>query len=224
MQPVKQADVLSGDPGDSAGNPTEGQLFRSQLGNDWASLSPNIQARFEHDPPVGTIVRYRGIMQEIRCTRWGKLLARFVQHTGALMPYEGEDVPVDIEVWTQRNEPDVFKRRTYHLPGRKPFVFRSRMRLEKDNKLAEYVGGGFGMFITVAVSETHLQFTDDGYFFQIGPIRIPIPRVLAPGDVYLLHEDLGPATFRITIDIRHPWYGALYFQRGTFEHSSTSNP
>jgi hypothetical protein len=27
---------------DGSGNPTEGQLFRSQLGADWALLSPNI--------------------------------------------------------------------------------------------------------------------------------------------------------------------------------------
>ena len=216
---MKKEHVLPESSPDSAGNPTEGQLFRSQLGDDWRRLSPHIQSRFEHDPPVGTIVRYRGIMQEIRCSRIGKLLARFVQHTGALMPYEGREVPVDIEVWTRPNEPDVFKRRIYHLLGRKPFEFRSRMRLENNDKLVEYVGGGFGMFITVSVKETHLQFTDDGYFFQIGAIRLPVPRVLSPGAVYLLHEDLGPAAFRITIDIRHPWFGALYFQRGTFEHS-----
>lgn len=220
---MKQDYILPNESDGSAGNPTEGQLFRSQLGADWASLSPNIQARFEHDPPLGTVVRYRGIMEEIRCTWLGKIFARFVQHTGALMPYEGKEVPVDIEVWTQQNEPDVFKKRTYYLPNRKPFIFRSRMRLEKTNKLVEYVGGGLGMFITVQVSERHLQFTDDGYFFHVGPIRIPIPRVLSIGDIYLLHEDLGPTTFRITIDIRHPWYGTLYFQRGTFEHSGSAD-
>lgn len=200
------------------GNPTEGQLFRSQLGADWALLSPNIQARFEHDPPIGTVVRYRGIMEVVQCSRWGKILAWFVQHTGALMPYEGESVPCDIEVWTQREKSDVFKKRTYHLSNRKPFVFQSRMRLDNNKKLVEFVGGGFAMFITVQEHNGNLKFTDDGYFLQIGALRLPIPRVLSPGQVYLLHENIGPTSFRITIDIRHPWYGPLYYQRGTFEH------
>jgi len=220
---MKQDYIPPNEISGGGGNPTEGQLFRSQLGTDWALLSPNIQARFEHDPPVGTVVRYKGTMEVIRCTWVGKLIARLVQHTGALMPYDGEEVPVDIEVWTERSAPDVFKRRTYYLPDRRPFIFRSRMRLDGNKKLIEYVGGGFGMFITVQVNDRHLEFTDSGYFLQIDSIRIPIPRVLSPGDVYLLHEDMGPTTFRITIDIRHPWYGALFFQRGTFEHAASAD-
>jgi len=45
------------------------------------------------------------------------------------------------------------------------------------NKPVEFVGGGFAMYITVQEHDANLKFTDDGYFFQIGTVRLPIPRV-----------------------------------------------
>lgn len=158
-------------------------------------------------------------MSRIECSWIGKVLARLVQHTGALMPYEGIDVPVDIDVWTELGEHAVFKKRTYLFEGRRPFVFRSKMTLDRRGDLVEFVGGGFGMRVRVHAEGGNLHFQDDGYFFAIAGFRVPIPLLFSPGRVYLRHEDRGPRAFRILIEIRHPLYGLLYFQEGLFEHA-----
>lgn len=198
--------------------PTEGQLFRAKLGAEWSRLAAHIQARFDHDPAPGETIRYEGVMTEVRCSPLGKLLAWLAWPTGALMPYEGTNVPVSIEVWTEQGHPDVFKRRVYHLPGRKPFVFRSRMRMEPDGEIIEYVGGGFGMCLQIYAQDGDLHFRDEGYFFQLGWLRIKLPMFLCPGRTSLCHADCGAEEFDVRIEIKHAWYGAMYVQHGHFWH------
>lgn len=198
--------------------PTEGQLFRDELGKGWESLAENIRRRFDHDPPPGQTVSYIGVMSRVECSWLGKALAWLVQHTGALMPLEGVDVPVEIAVWTEAENKAVFKRREYRFPGRKPFVFRSRMLRDKNGSLVEHVGGGFGMYIRVREVDRNLHFEDKGYFVEYFGVRLPIPRIFGPGTVRLRHEDVAADTFAITIEIVHPLFGPMYFQQGFFRH------
>lgn len=202
---------------------TEGALFRTQLGSDWGALSENIRLRFDHDPPGGTVVRYRGVMTRVECSAMGKLLGWLVQHTGALMPHEGTDVPVSIEVWTEPGCDAVFKSRQYHFKDRKPFIFKSRMQLDSCGNLAEHVGGGFGMYLRVHALEGNLHFKDEGYFLDILGLKIPVPGLLSPGRVLLKHEDISKDEFAITIEIFHPWFGLLFFQKGQFRHDQPSS-
>ena len=204
----------------SAPRPTEGRLFRDELGPAWDALHENIRKRFDHDPPPGQAVNYSGIMSRIECSRAGKMLAWFVQYTGALMPLEGAGVPVDITVWTEPGSQAVHKRRAYHFPDRKPFVFQSRMLRDHRGHLVEYVGGGFGMYLSVREAGCNLHFEDKGYFVKWLGLRMPIPRLLGPGKVRLRHEDIAADAFSITIEITHPLFGLMYFQQGTFQHAT----
>lgn len=199
--------------------PTEGQLFRDELGKSWESLAENIRKRFDHDPLPGQTVSYIGVMSRVECSWFGKALAWLVQHTGALMPMEGVDIPVEIAVWTEPGSKAVFKRREYIFPGRKPFVFRSQMLRDKKGRLVEHVGGGFGMYIRVREVDHNLHFEDDGYFVEHFGLRVPIPRIFGPGTVRLRHEDVAADEFAITIEIIHSLFGPMYFQRGLFRHA-----
>lgn len=198
--------------------PTEGQLFRDELGDGWESLAENIRKRFDHDPFPGETIRYSGTMSRVKCSRIGKLLAWFIQYTGALMTHEGNDIPVEISVWTEPGNKAVFKRREYQFPKIKPFVFRSRMLRDDRGRLVEHVGGGFGMYIRVRAVDHNLHFEDDGYFVEYFGLRLSIPGLLAPGRVRLRHEDIAVDEFAITIEIVHPFFGLMYYQQGNFRH------
>ncbi|MCC2637077.1 MAG: hypothetical protein K0Q68_796 [Moraxellaceae bacterium] len=200
---------------------SEGALFRKKLGDDWNSAPSHIQARFNQDLPPGTSVRYEGRMQ-VSATLPGKFLGWLMMRTGALMPYEGEDVPVFIEVWTDE-EKTVHKRRTYSFPGKPPFVFQSRMQLLDDGRIAEHVGGGLGMYVSLRCDSAGLHFTDAGYFMQVATIRLPLPSALGPGRVVLAHLDVGAEEFDVKIDISHPLFGKLFTQSGRFRHVSPSS-
>jgi hypothetical protein len=200
---------------------SEGALFKEQLGETWMVVPSNVRERFDHDPVPGSIVSYEGVMTRVTCTPLGKALGWLMQRTGALMPHEGKDVPVQIEVWTDARTQAVYKRRTYLFANRAPFVFRSRMERQADGRLAEHVGGGFGMYVLVSADRGGLRFDEGGYFFELCGIRVPIPRVLGPGKVVLMHADVSASEFEITIDIAHPWFGPLFSQVGRFRHANS---
>lgn len=196
----------------------EGHLFKAYLGDEWAKINPHIQRRFSQDPLPGAPICYHGIMTHVRCSLLGKLLAHAVQWTGALQPYRGNHVPVEIIVSARSDIDGVFKERIYRFEGRKPFRFNSYMTLHK-GKLLEFVGGGFGMSIHIEVKDGNLHFHDRGYFIGLGPLRIPLPYFLSPGDTYLLHENVGEQQFNIIIRIHHRLFGEMYYQEGVFTHA-----
>jgi hypothetical protein len=200
---------------------SEGALFRTQVGDAWFRAPENVRLRFDHDPKPGHVIRYVGRMTEVRCSAVGKLLGWMVQRTGALMPFEGDNVPVDIVVWSDSTGA-VHKRRSYHFQNRRAVVFRSRMVLDPDGRLAEHVGDGLGMYVKVSADGGGLQFTDDGYFLELATMRIGLPKWLSPGRVHLVHADVSADEFDIAIDITHPLFGRLYWQRGRFRHDGVS--
>ena len=54
--------------------PSEGELFKKILGPEWRLLHPDNQRRFDKNPAPGKPLRYEGALNELRASRFGKLL------------------------------------------------------------------------------------------------------------------------------------------------------
>jgi hypothetical protein len=199
-------------------HPSEGELFKKILGPAWTALHPDIQRRFDKNPLPGKPLFYTGTLTELTCSRLGRWLGRlsgpFIQ--GALIPYEDRDFPVDIQVYSKPGCPHIFKQRLYRLNGRKPIRFTSYMAESARGEVLEYVGMGLGMKLVLHVEDGNLHFTSDGYFWHIGPWRMPLPDVLTPGQTFLRHRNNGANAFDIRIEIRHKWFGTTFTQAGVF--------
>jgi hypothetical protein len=196
----------------------EGHLFKAYLGNEWSKIHPNIQKRFSQDPSYNRPISYSGAMSIVYCSIFGKILAYITKRTGALQPYKGIDVPVDIIVSAQSGIEGVFKQRTYYFRNKKPFHFNSHMVM-RDGKLLEFVGGGFGMNIDIEVRDGDLHFFDGGYFLNVGRMRIPLPDLFSPGKTHLIHKNIDDKSFEITININHRLFGKMFHQKGVFRHA-----
>ena len=133
-----------------------------------------------------------------------------------MIPYNDNDVPVEIEVYCKEGCPHIFKKRIYRLHDRKPIEFVSYMRESSKGEVLEYVGFGLGMKLIVFEKESNLHFRSDGYFWDLRLFRLPLPDFLSPGKTDLVHQDQGEDRFRIRIEIRHPLFGAMYTQAGEF--------
>ena len=197
---------------------SEGELFKHLLGSEWNNLHPDIQKRFEKNPSPGTPLKYTGLLEELSCSRWGKFIGHITKPfiSGALIPYTEYDVPVDIQVYTKDGSSNIYKERIYRLVNRRPIKFTSYMRQSSKGDVLEYVGFGLGMKLIVFVKDSNLHFKSDGYFWDIGIFRIPIPDIFSPGATYLTHVNEGPNQFRIRIDITHIFFGKMFVQAGVF--------
>ena len=197
---------------------SEGELFKHILGAEWNTLNPEIQKRFDKNPVPGSPLKYTGVLEELSCSRWGKLMGFITMPLikGALIPYTEYDVPVDIQVYTKHNNANIYKERNYKLAKQKPIKFTSYMRQSSKGEVLEYVGFGLGMKLIVFVKDSNLHFKSDGYFWDIGIFRIPLPGLFSPGATYLSHVNEGPNQFRIRIDIVHSLFGSMFVQAGVF--------
>lgn len=203
--------------------PSEGELFRKILGDEWNKLHTDIQARFAKNPEVGKPLYYTGCLSELHCSRFGWILGLITMPfiKGALIPCNDADFPVDIQVYSKPDCPSIFKQRIYRLHGRKPIQFTSYMRESSKGEVLEYVGAGLGMKLLLEVREGDLYFTSDGYFWEVFGVRIPLPGILTPGKTFLAHRNDGPNQFNISIEIRHCLFGTTFTQAGVFQEVTT---
>ena len=199
---------------------SEGEMIKWALGDQWKDLCPDIQRRFEKNPDIGKPLIYRGTLRELTASFWGKILAKIAKPLigGALIPHTDYNFPVDIQVYCKEDGNHVYKHRIYKLNNRKPIEFVSHMEQHEDGKrLREYVGAGLGMFLVASAKDGDLHFRSDGYFWEIGKLRIPLPDILSPGKTKLSHNNTGGDKFSIRIDIDHIIFGKMFTQEGVFE-------
>ncbi len=204
---------------------SEGELFKKILGEQWKNLHPDIQERFEKKPLPDKPLQYQGVLEELSCSFWGKILAYITKPLikGALIPYTAAHFPVDIEVYSKTDCPYIFKQRIYRLPNRKPVQFTSYMKESEKGEVLEYVGAGLGMKLLVFEKEGNLHFKSDGYFWDIKLCRIPLPGLLTPGKTYLMHVNEKSNQFRIRIDIKHRLFGKMFIQAGVFKENNKND-
>jgi len=206
-----------------ARHPSEGELFKKILGAQWLNLHPDIRRRFDKKPAPGMPLFYTGTLSELRCSVFGKLLGfvTFPIIKGALIPFNDENFPVDIQVYSKPSCAFIFKQRIYHLHNRKPIQFTSYMQESERGDVLEFVGKGLGMKLVLHIVDGNLHFTSDGYFWQIFGRRIPIPAVFTPGKTMLAHRNDNPHQFNIRIEIRHCLFGTTFTQVGVFREIAT---
>lgn len=202
--------------------PSEGELFKKVLGAQWLELHPDIRRRFEKNPAPGQPLYYEGQLSELRASRLGKLLGWITRPliSGALIPHDDANFPVEIEVYSRPGCPYIFKQRIYRLHGRKAILFTSYMAESEKGEVLEYVGMGLGMKLLLDVREGNLYFTSDGYFLDLFGWRMPLPGLFTPGKTYLCHRNDNPQQFNIRIEIVHALFGTTFLQAGVFREAA----
>lgn len=202
--------------------PSEGELFKKVLGAQWLELHPDIRRRFEKNPAPGQPLYYEGQLSELRASRLGKLLGWITRPfiSGALIPHDDANFPVEIEVYSRPGCPYIFKQRIYRLHGRKAIRFTSYMAESEKGEVLEYVGMGLGMKLLLDVREGNLYFTSDGYFLDLFGWRLPLPGLLTPGKTYLCHRNDNRQQFNIRIEIVHALFGTTFLQAGVFREAA----
>lgn len=184
---------------------------------DWARLPQAVRARFSKRLRTGDSASYDGIVTRCDMSGAGWLLAQACRLFGAPLPLEcttglaavvsvTEDGAGGGQVWTR-----VYARRRAF-----PQVIHSAKRFAGPTGLEEHIGRGIGIALAVAAIPRGIRFVSDHYFVELGPLRMRLPRWLAPGRLTIDHCDLGCGQFLFTLALVHPLLGRLVRQQGLF--------
>jgi hypothetical protein len=195
-------------------------LLKHVLKSDWASLSPVLQAHYALTPFTDQQLRVTGVMDSVTHSARAILIIPFTTFAGALIPLQGRNIPVDVVHATRANRPEVFWRRIFHFPNKKPFVFKSRIIMSGDHEITEYVRFGFGIRFKLSVENGGLIQHDRGYVWTLGTRSIPLPMNLLLGKTVVEERPLSDSTFSMKMEIKHPLLGQTFQYNGQFSVTS----
>ena len=166
-----------------------------------------------------------GRLTEQRYNRCGLLLANALCVAGAPLPISNdidvpsivtvtEDVTTGGQVWTR-----LYANRTGF-----PQIIHSAKRFCGPTGLEEYIRFSITIALRISVEDGALVFRDDAYSTDAGPLRLTLPRFLAPGRLTIQHQETQRGRFRFSMQLAHPLFGELLYQRRGFTERSAHEP
>jgi hypothetical protein len=194
---------------------SETSLMQSILGADWGQLPAPLQAHFNVGLAEGSepLVRVEGTMDEIAHHSVGRLLFPLLGLFGMLVPYQGRGVP--FSVINTVAEGFLVWHREFRFPGKRPYVFQSRMCFEAPGLGIEYVRFGLGIRMRIYCEDGVLIFEDTGFVWKIGRWRVPLPGRWLLGRTRVT-EWVGDDALHMSMTLDHPWFGRLFTYQGRF--------
>lgn len=192
--------------------------FRRLVGEPaWAGLPAAVQRRFAKRFGDTSVVLYPGIIEAVRFSRSGWLLAQLCRLIGAPLPLHSDcDVPATVAVSGDGASGGQCWTRIYGRHRGFPQVIHSAKRFAGPTGLEEYLGRGIGMALRVTVVDGGLEFRSDHYFLDIGKWRLRLPHWVGPGRTVVRHIDRGEGMFEFSLSLTHPLLGEMVFQSGLF--------
>ncbi len=192
--------------------------FRALVGEaGWSRLPLAVQRRFSKRLAPGDVTVYAGEVLETRLSRVGKLLSFLARAIGApLQLDDGMTGGASVVVMENAGLGGQSWTRTYARAGKFPQVIHSAKRFSGRTGLEEYVGRGIGMTLSVSEERGTLVFRSAGYFLDLGRVRLPLPEVLAPGAMEIVHEDEGDGRLLFKLSLVHRVFGTVVRQTARF--------
>jgi len=189
---------------------------------DWGRLPVSIWQRFSKRVADGATIIYVGEIDDAYLSRAGWWFAQAARLIGGPLPTSDvtgvpmlvavtEDAASGGQIWTR-------------VSGRAhgfPQVIHSAKRFAGPTGLQEYLGFGLCMELRIAVVDGALVFRSTGYAIELAGRRLPLPSWLTPGDLTVIHSDLGGGTFRFALEIVHPHLGRILYQSAVFREASS---
>jgi hypothetical protein len=196
--------------------------FRALLSpEDWGRLPVAIWRRFSKRLVDGATVVYVGEVEEAFFSRAGWWVAQAARLIGGPLPTgAATGVPMIVTVTEDAASGGQIWTRICARPHGFPQVIHSAKRFAGPTGLEEYVGFGISMALKVSVGHDALVFTSAGYAVRLGRLRLTLPDWLTPGELTVIHTDLGCGLFRFTLEIVHPRFGRLLRQSAVFREAA----
>lgn len=192
-------------------------IIKRALGSDWTKVPQILRRNFYLSPGSDAEVRLKGVMHEISYSRAGRLFIYPGQLFGALVPYQGKDIGIRIDLRTHAIDPRwMYWHRVHFFPQSPEFMFSSRMEYLHGNEFVERVRSGLGMRMRASMADGALKFEGVCYQWDLGGVTIKLPNWLLLGKGVIIERQVSEETFEMLFEIHHPWWGRTFAYRGVF--------
>lgn len=195
---------------------TRKPIFQEVLGEDWPRLGDVIRRHYFLRPFSDDRICVKGTMHEVWHSAMAKCLIPFARIFGALVPYRGTDVPIEVHYNTKPDDDTIHWDRVFHFAGRPAFHFLSHMQPVGGNDVIEFIRFGVGMRLKVSVDDGALVFRDEGYVWRMFGVDVPLPLGLLLGRAYIEERPVDAERFSMRMTLSHPLFGELFRYRGSF--------
>jgi hypothetical protein len=202
--------------GDLPETTTRPPVFQEILGEDWHRLGGVIRRHYFLRGFSDDYICVRGTMHEVRHNMVAGLLIPFARIFGALVPYRGTDVPIEVHYNARPEDGTIHWDRVFHFAGRSPFHFRSHMEHTGGNSVIEFVRFGVGMRLRVTAEEGAIVFRDEGYILRLFGKDIALPMGLILGRAYIEERPVDASRFSMRMTLTHALFGELFRYSGSF--------
>lgn len=191
-------------------------IFQEILGDSWGELGNVIKRHYFLRPFSDDYICVSGEMSEIYHSSIAKLFIPFGMLLGAVVPYRGNDVPVDVHYASSNENAHIYWDRVFKFTEKNHYHFKSRMEHVRDNEVIEFVRFGLGMRLKVTAENGAIVFRDAGYIWRLFGMDIPVPVGLFFGNAYVEERPIDENNFRMKMTIEHRLFGVMFRYEGTF--------
>lgn len=194
-------------------------VIKAALGADWDQVPELLQRNFRLRPGEDCEVRLKGRMYEVSHGKAAKLLVYAGQLFGALVPYQGRDIAIRIDIRTHKSDPRfTYWQRVHFFPENPEYVFASRMEYLQGNEFIERVKSGLGTRMKASVRDGVLTFEQVCYQWDLFGLCIRLPNWLLLGTGVIVERQVSADEFEMFYAINHPWWGRTFTYTGRFAH------
>lgn len=194
----------------------EKPVFHDILADDWDNLGSIIRRHYFLKPESKDYICVSGEMSEIYHSWVAKLLIPFGLLFGAVVPYKGKDIPVDVHYTSSPSNSNIYWDRVFKFKSG-DFHFKSHMVPVKENEVIEFVRFGIGIRLQVTAENGALVFRDAGYIWRLLGYDLPIPGRWLMGKIYVEERPIDDKYFSMKMTLEHPLLGVLFKYNGRFE-------
>ena len=195
---------------------SQAPIFQNIFGTPWPTWPPVMQKHYAIRAQSRDRVVVSGVMN-IRCGWLIHLFAPLLKCLGALVPYEGQNIPVTVSFYSDPDGNGFHFDRMFNFPDRKAFSFHSVLEQVSGDEVIEFMRSGLGWRCRYCMEGAQVRLIHRGYLWRIWKWIVPLPLKWVIGKGAAAEEVLSEVEFKMWMTITHPLLDEIYRYEGRFK-------
>ncbi len=190
-------------------------IFKKILMPAWEQMPEVLKKRYANRANTNDQVVVDGVLN-VHMSKWMRFWSPLLRLCGALLPYSGKDIPVQVSFQSFPDSNHVGFHRTFNFPNHGEVKFRSKLVPVKGDEVLEMMRFGLAWRMRYAYEDNKAKLMHKGYSLCLGKLKIPMPMYLILGKAYAYETATSDNGFDMYFEMIHPLFGKIFGYDGSF--------